>query len=308
MGNFKLTILGCGSATPTLRHMPSAQAVAYGRRLMLIDCGEGTQLQMRRYGVSFAKVSDIFISHLHGDHFLGLPGLLSTMALHDVSGTVTVHISAEGADILSRIMKVFCREMPYKLEYDILDASQPKAALETPAMTVSTFPLLHRVPCNGFIFREKPKGRHIDGEAVRYHSVPHYAIESLRNGADWIKPDGTTIPNALLTREASASVSYAYCSDTSYSPETAEYLSGTDVIYHESTYDASREGLAVRRGHSTALQAAMTALSAGAKKLILGHYSKTIQDEDVLVAEARTIFPNTIAATEGMVIDLDKVQ
>ena len=150
MSYFNITILGCGSATPSTRHNPSAQAVRYRNKLMLVDCAEGTQLQMRRYGLSFAKVSDIFISHLHGDHFLGLPGLLSTMSLHNVEGTVTVHTFAEGADILKRLMNLFCRDHSFNIEYDIIDPENPGVVYEDGNITVTAFPLYHRVPCVGF--------------------------------------------------------------------------------------------------------------------------------------------------------------
>lgn len=305
MSNFNVTVLGCGSATPTLRHFPSAQAVAYGPRTMLVDCGEGTQLQMQRFGISFARVRDIFISHLHGDHFLGLPGLLSTMALHGVEGTVTVHIFEQGAEVLSRFMATFCPETSYTLAYDIMDPGRPGLLMDEKLFTVSTVALSHRVPCFGFVFREKPKLRHIDGEAAKYHGVPHYAMQSLREGADFVTPDGRTIANALLTREPSPSRAYAYCSDTTYEPSLAERLRGVDVLYHEATYGDADAAKAEARGHSTARQAAMIARAAGAGELVIGHYSKVIRDPETIAAEAREIFPNTIAATEGLRIDLD---
>lgn len=306
MSNFNVSILGCGSASPTLRHFPSCQAITYGPRVMLMDCGEGAQLQMRRYGISFARVRDIFISHLHGDHFLGLPGLLSTMALHEVEGTVTVHVFEQGAEALSELMRVFCPETSFNLEYDILDPGRPGLVMDEKMFTVSTVALSHRVPCFGFVFREKPKLRHIDGDAARYHGVPHYAMQSLRQGADFVKADGTVVPNARLTREPSPARSYAYCSDTAYEPSLAERLRGIDVLYHEATYGDADTAKAATRGHSTAREAAMIARTAGARQLVIGHYSQAIQDPDLLVAEAREVFPGTIAATEGLKIDLDR--
>ncbi len=306
MSNFSVTVLGCGSALPTLRHYPSSQAIAYGPRVMLVDCGEGVQLQMQRYGVSFARVRDIFISHLHGDHFLGLPGLLSTMALHGVEGTVTVHVFEPGAEVLSEFMRVFCPETSFKLAFDIMDPGRPGLLMDEKLFTVSTVALSHRVPCFGFVFREKPKLRHIDGEAARYHGVPHYAMQSLREGADFVKTDGTVIPNALLTRAPSPAKAYAYCSDTAYEPSLAERLRGVDVIYHEATYGDADAAKAAHRGHSTARQAAEIARAAGARRLVIGHYSKMITDPETIVAEAREIFPDTIAATEGLRLDLDR--
>lgn len=305
MSYFNITILGCGSATPTTRHNPSAQAVRYRNKLMLVDCAEGTQLQMRRFGLSFAKVSDIFISHLHGDHFLGLPGLLSTMALHNVEGTVTVHTFAEGADLLRRTMDLFCRDRSYIIRYDIIDPSTPGIVYEDSNLVVSAFPLYHRVPCVGYLFREKPKRPHIDGEAVKFHGVPHYMMDAIKAGADFMRGDGTLIPNSWLVKGTDPSFSYAYCSDTAFDERVAESVRGVNVLYHEATYGDENACKAGARGHSTAREAGRIAELAGAGSLILGHYSKTIIDEAKLVAEAAEEFHGTvIAANEGLQIDI----
>ncbi len=305
MSYFNVTILGCGSATPTLKHFPSAQAVQYRNRLMLVDCAEGTQLQLRRYSLSFAKVSDIFISHLHGDHFLGLPGLLSTMALHDVEGSVTVHTFAEGADILRRLMNVFCRDRSYKLEFNIIDPNKTQVVFEDNNLIVTAFPLYHRVPCVGYRFDEKPKRRHIDGAAAKFHNVPHYMMNAIKDGADFERADGTIIPNARLTTAADPSKSYAYCSDTAFDTRVAESVKGVDILYHEATYGDERAQHAAPRGHSTARQAGEIARLAGAGELVIGHYSKTIADETALAAEAAEIFGKpVIAAKEGMILNL----
>lgn len=304
MSEFKVTILGCGSATPTLMHMPTAQAVQYGGRVMLIDCGEGTQLQLRRYRVPYSRITDIFVSHLHGDHCLGLPGLLSTLALHQIGGTVTVHIFRQGAEWLDATLKQFCRERPFNLEYNIIDPGAPGILLNNKTLSVKAFSLSHRVPCVGFIFKEKPKLRHIDGEAVRYHNIPHYAMQSLREGMDWASDDGTIIPNERLTSPPSRSASYAYASDTAFNPQVAMSVRGVDVLYHESTYGDDNEAKAEARGHSTARQAAEIAKLAGVQRLYIGHYSKRITDPQILVEQARTVFPQTFATNEGLTIDI----
>lgn len=305
MGYFNVTILGCGSATPTLRHSPSAQAVRYRNRLMLVDCGEGTQLQLRRYGLSFAKISDIFVSHLHGDHFLGLPGLLSTMALHGVEGAVTVHTFAEGADILRRLMAMFCHETTFTLRYNIITPGQESVLFEDNNLRVTSFPLHHRVPCVGFRFDEKPKRRHIDGPAAKFYDVPHYMMDAIKDGADFTRPDGTIVPNNRLTTPADPSMSYAYCSDTAFDTRVADAVRGVDVLYHEATYGDDRAHNAAPRGHSTAREAGRIAALAGARELILGHYSKTVADESVLAAQAAEEFAGkVIAANEGLVINL----
>lgn len=304
MSYFKVTILGCGSATPTLRHFPSAQAVEYRNRIFLVDCGEGTQLQMRRFGLSYAKVTDIFISHLHGDHFLGLPGLLSTMALHGVEGTVTVHVFKEGAEILQRIMDVFCRPDTFEIRYDIIAKGESRVLFEDGNLQVECFPLYHRVACSGFIFREKTKQRHLKGEVAKFYGVPHWRIPEIKAGADYVLEDGTVVPNRALTSDADPAMSYAYCSDTAFDERVARAVSGVDVLYHEATYGDDSEYKAAPRGHSTARQAAKIAVLAGVRRLVIGHYSKTYKDSAVLASEAREVFADVADASEGMVIEL----
>lgn len=303
MAYFTLTFLGVGAALPTLKHRPSSQAVEYRGRVMLFDCGEGTQLQLRKAGISFHKITDIFISHLHGDHFLGLPGLLSSLDLYDYGGTVTVHTFPEGIKVLRQIMAVFARGSSLSIEYDALD---PKGGLllDTGSFTVESFPLLHRVSDLGFVMREKAKLRHIDGEAVKFHKVPHYWMERLRRGEDYVGADGKVIANRLLTRDADVSKSYAYCSDTAYSESIVPYIKGVDVLYHEATYDNSAAHLAGPRGHSTAEQAARIAELAGAGDLYLGHFSQRIENEDVMLEEARSIHGRSYLAREGMTVEI----
>lgn len=304
MSYFNVTILGCGSATPTLRHNPAAQAVEYRNRLFLIDCGEGTQLQMRRFGLSYSRISDIFISHLHGDHFLGLPGLLSTMSLHNVEGAVTIHTFREGVDILKRLMALFCHQTSFEIRYDIIGPGESKVLYEDGNLEVSCFPLYHRIPCSGFLFREKPKSRHLRGDMAKFLNIPHWQIPAIKAGADFTTADGKVIPNGMLTTDADPQMSYAYCSDTLADPRVAEAVRGVHTLYHEATYGDDSEYKAASRGHSTARQAARIAKMAGAARLIIGHYSKTYKDPDVLAAEAREEFPETIAADEGLRIEM----
>lgn len=303
MADFKVNILGCGSATPSLRHMPSCQVVDHRDRLMMVDCGEGAQLAMRRMRLKYSRLNNIFISHLHGDHCLGLPGLLSTMALHDIEGTVTMHTFAEGAELFERIINFFCRERSYDLRFNII---KPEHAViyEDKSLSVETFPLYHRVPCVGYIFREKPKLRHINREMVDFYKVPVAMMHSIKEGADFVLPDGTVVANERLTTPAEPAYSYAYCSDTVYNPLVAEAVKGVDVVYHEATYTDGDAEKARQRGHSTAGEAAKIALEAGAKKLIIGHYSKSYADESGHIADACRIFPDTIAANEGLTIDI----
>ena len=304
MGYFSVTYLGVGSATPTLRHFPSAQVLSYHGRLMLIDCGEGTQLQLRRYGLSFAKISDIFISHLHGDHFLGLPGLLSTISLHDIEGTITVHTFREGAEMLKQMVDFFCHDISFDMKFNIIDPQAPGLVLDAKQFTVEAFPLYHRVPCVGYFFKEKPKSRHINGEMARFHEVPHYMMNRIREGEDFTRPDGRVIPNVMLTKDPDPVASYAYCSDTQFNPRVAEAVHGATYLYHEATYGDDQVESARKYMHSTAAQAAEIARMAEAGTLVLGHYSQRYDDEEELAAQARRIFPNVIAAREGLTIDI----
>ena len=304
MADFDVHILGCGSATPSLRHLPACQVVDFRNRLMMIDCGEGAQLSLRRQHLKFSRLTDIFISHLHGDHFLGLPGLLSTLALHQEGGSLTIHIAEDGARLLRSIMNVLCRETSFELKYDIFDPEKGGVLIDDKSLTVTAFPISHRVPCSGFRFDEKPKMRHIRGDMVKFHNVPVYKMNEIRAGADFVTPDGHIIPNAVLTSDANPNVSYAYCSDTMYDERIVEHVEGVDVLYHEATYGDDKDFKAAPRGHSTARQAAEIARKAGVGKLVIGHFSKSYTDEAPLVEQARQIFPNTVAAYEGMVIKM----
>lgn len=305
MAKFQIDILGCGSATPTGRHQPSCQVVNFRDKLFMIDCGEGAQLQFRRMGLKFSRLNHVFISHLHGDHLFGLPGLLSTMALHEVSGSVTVHIFSEGARLLKEWMDFFNRNSPFEIIYDIIEQGERRIVYEDSGLTVETFPLYHRTPCNGFIFREKPKLRHLRGDAVKFHGVPVAMLKSIKEGADFVNDEGRVIPNVMLTTDPDPCMSYAYCSDTMADSRVADDIRGVDTVYHEATYDDTMAERARERGHSTARQAAEIALEAGAKRLIIGHFSKRYNSEEILLREASEVFPNVILANEGLQVDLE---
>ena len=306
MTAFDLNILGCGSATSTLRHLPSCQILNVRGHLMMIDCGEGAQLEMRRMHLKFSRLNHIFISHLHGDHCFGLLGLISTMALQGKGGTLTVHIFKEGAELFGRMLDFFCRERPFELKFNIID-TRKAVIYEDDAITVTSFPVNHRVPCVGFLFREKPKQRHINADACKQHDVPQHAMNSLRLGKDYVTPQGVVIPNTELTTDADPSISYAFCSDTKYSKRVIKAVQGVDWIYHEATYGDENLKNAVKRYHSTARHAAVVAREAGVRRLIIGHYSNRYLDETVLLRQAQEEFPATMLAMEGMTIDLNKV-
>jgi len=304
MSDFTVNILGCGSATPSLRHLPASQVIEYRGQLMMVDCGEGAQLSMRRMGLKFSRLGHIFISHLHGDHCLGLPGLLSTLSLQQKGGSVTVHTFADGVEIFSRIMDYFCRERTFELNFNVIDPGRRQTVLETSSLTVEAFPLRHRVPCVGYVFREKPKPLHLRGDMVKFHKIPVNLLGAIKQGADYVTPEGRVVPNSALTTPADPSASYAYCSDTVYDPSIVKYVEGVSLLYHEATYANDAAGKARERFHSTAEEAARIARAAGAGKLLLGHFSKSYDSEARHLQEARAIFPDTEVAFEGMRIDL----
>lgn len=304
MDNMQVKILGCGSATPTPRHNTSSQVVGFRSASYMIDCGEGTQTQMVRFGMSLHRVTDIFLSHLHGDHCLGLIPMLSTMALHQKGGTVTIHTYAEGERVFRPMIDFFVGPADFDIRFNIVDTRQRNLLLETRGLTVESFPLYHRVPTMGFLFREKPKPRHLRGDMLEFYGVPVYARNAIKNGADFVTPDGVTVANERLTTDPSPSASYAYCSDTVYDPRVAEAVRGVDVLYHEATYEGQFAEKARNRGHSTALEAARVARDAGVGRLVLGHFSKAADEEEIL-RQAREIFPATILAREGLSINVE---
>lgn len=304
MEKFDLYILGCGSASPTPRHNPSAQVIDFRDNLMMIDCGEGTQKMMRQMHLKFSRLKHIFISHLHGDHCLGLPGLLSTLALHQTTGTINVYLPAEGAErVIDMINFVISEHGPMKINYVKLEGN-PGVIYETPSLTVEAFPLYHRVPCFGFLFREKPRLRHLRSDMIRFYNIPVSQLHGIKGGADYVTPEGVVVANERLTTPADPARSYAYCSDTMFDARVAEAVKGVDVLYHEATYHSSMAETATLRGHSTAAQAAQIAAMAGVKTLVIGHYSKRYTDIEMLTSDAQVHFPNVIGADEGMKIEI----
>lgn len=270
----------------------------------MIDCGEGTQLQLRRQHIHFSFINHIFISHLHGDHSFGLIGLISTFGL--LGRTAPLHIYAD--PMLEKVMRpqldFYCKDIKFPLFFHSIDASRHNVIFEDNTITVETLPLNHRMPCCGFLFREKPKRRHLIGDMASHYNIPTYLRQSIKDGADFITPDGEVIENRRLTKDADPSRSYAYCSDTRPCPEICKYLKDVDLLYHEATFAESEKERARITHHSTAREAAEIALKAGAKRLVIGHFSSRYDDEEELQAEAREIFPDSICANEGSIFSI----
>ena len=306
MEPFRVHILGCGSALPTLRHFPSSQIVEVREKLFMVDCGEGAQMQLRRCHVRFTKVGHVFISHMHGDHCFGLIGMISTFGLLGRTATLHIHANELLGDMIKRQMDLFCHDLGYEVEFHPIDATRREVIYEDRSLTVETIPLVHRLPTCGFLFREKPLLPHIRREKIDFYGIPTSQIQNIKNGADWIMEDGTVIPNSQLVTPADEPRSYAYCSDTRYMPELHLQLKGVTTLYHESTYGEDNLQMAQKYNHSTARQAALVARDAEVGQLILGHYSSRYEDENVLLEEAREVFENVRLANEMDVIDVKK--
>lgn len=304
MERFELHILGCGSALPTLRHHPTSQIVLRGDKLFMVDCGEGSQLQMRHQRLSFSKLHHIFISHLHGDHCFGLMGLISTFSLLGRTGDLVIHAPGELEDLLRPWLKFYCKGAGFQVIIQAFDTTRSETIYEDKTLTVSTIPLRHRLPCCGFLFRERQSLPHIRRDVTDYYEIPVYAFNSIKEGAGWTTPDGRVIPHEWLVSPAAPPRSYAYCSDTAYLPENVPLLEGVDLLFHEATFSRAESARATETFHSTAEQAATMARDAHVKKLVIGHFSARFDDESGLLAEARAVFPETIVANEGLCVPI----
>jgi ribonuclease Z len=305
---FEVTILGCGSATPTLRHGPTSQLLEHDSQYYLIDCGEGTQLQLRRFKIRFLKINHIFISHNHGDHCLGLPGLIST--LHLLGRNRELHVYAQKGlkEAVEHQLQVSHSRLRFEIIWHDLAPDGKNLIFSNKKLEVYSFPLDHRVPCCGFLFSEREKLLNIKPEYVEKYSIPVARIRQIKSGSDYTLEDGTVIPNTELTYAPEPPCSYAYCSDTAYQAQTANYVQGVNLLYHESTFLEGELERAAYTHHSTASQAAAVAKEADAGKLLLGHYSARYRDTELFRKEARQVFENVELADEGMVVPVKNVE
>jgi ribonuclease Z len=303
----KLTILGTSSALPTSERFPSAHVLNAHERLYLIDCGEGTQMQLRKNRIRFSKINHIFISHLHGDHVFGLYGLLSTFSLMGRTAPVNLYAPENYCSMLNSHLSDFDIHLNFEIDFHPLSGKDPVLILEDRYLTVTSFPLDHRVKAFGFIFREKPHDRNMIKESVEKYEIPGVRIPAIKKGEDFVTADGTIIKNDDLTIPGPESLSYAYCSDTRYFPGLPSFIKNADLLYHEATFDKSLQQLATTTGHSTTSDAARIAMEAGVKTLIIGHFSARYKDVSALVNEARELFPATIAAIDGTTYDVGTI-
>lgn len=304
MEKFEVHILGCGSALPTTRHQATSQVLNIREKLFMIDCGEGTQVQLRRSRLRFSRLNHIFISHLHGDHCFGLIGLISTYAMLERTAQLHIHAHADLQKLLAPQLDYFCKGMTFEVVFHPFNPGEQTVIYEDRSVSVETIPLRHRLPTCGFLFREKPTSRHIRREMIDFYQIPLYMINRIKSGEDYLLDDGTCIPCDRLTLPADPPRSYAYCSDTAYLPRIVDQVRGVDLLFHEATFASSEAVRARQTCHSTAEQAASIARDAQVKKLLIGHFSARYETENVLLQEAKTVFPDTLLASENLKIEL----
>lgn len=308
---FKITVLGSSGALPAYGRFPSAQLVEIQNRYFLIDCGEGTQMQLMRFQLSFHKINHIFISHLHGDHYLGLTGLLFTMHLQRRATKLHIYSQRGLEDILLLQLKYSRSVLNYRIIFHTIDPGEKKVIFEDQVLIVETIPLVHKINCVGFLFREKPKPKKINKEKLQ-EQMPVYGagrllqyIVELKAGADVFDESGNLLyKNEDFTLPAKPNYSFAYCSDTAYTENIVEQIRGVDLLYHEATFMEDEKDKATETRHSTAAQAARIANKAQVKRLLIGHFSARYRELQPILEEARSIFSETSLAIEGKTFEL----
>jgi ribonuclease Z len=301
---FEVNILGCGSALPTTKHFLSSQVVNLRDKLYMIDCGEGAQLQFRAMKLHFQKLNRIFISHLHGDHCFGLPGLISTLGLLGRTADLHIHAHPDAGKLFEPLLGYFAKTLPYKVHFQAFNPGKNEVIFENKCLKVTTIPLKHRIPCAGFLFEEKPGNPHIIREMIDFHHVPVSRIRAIKDGAPFVTDEGETIPSNIFTRPAEPPRKYAYCSDTAYYEKIIPIIADVNLLYHEATFSNADLARAEETFHSSAAQAASIAKAANVGKLIIGHFSARYPNEQILLSEALKIFPKTQTAYEKMILKL----
>jgi ribonuclease Z len=303
MSTVKLTILGCGSALPAINAFHSAQLLEMRGKVFMIDCGEGTQIRLRQYRLSTTRMNHIFISHLHGDHSLGLPGLLSTLGMTGRTAPLTIHAHPDLERIIGVTINYFCQDSPFEIRYEAIDPYRHAVIYEDNSLTVTSLPLKHRVPTCGFLFEEKALERHLIRSMIDAYSIPVHNLKAIKNGADYTTPEGEIVANHRLTTPPTPPKRYAYCSDTACYSKLIPLIDGVDCLYHEATFLECDMARAKETFHSSARQAADIAAQAHVKQLIIGHYSARYHDITLFEQEARAVFPATTAAKDGAVFE-----
>ncbi|MBT4826659.1 MAG: ribonuclease Z [Bacteroidetes bacterium] len=300
----KLTILGCHSATPLENAHTTSQVLEVKDHLFLIDCGEGTQIQLRNQKIKFSRIKHIFISHLHGDHFYGLVGLVSTFRLLGRTADLHVYGPKGIKEVLTLQLKLANSWTNYNLFFHELEENESTLIFEDDTLRVHTLPLDHRVYTNGFLFEEKPGLRRLDKEKIKNYDIPHYDFQRLKLGKDLILEDGSLVQNNKVTLNPKPIKRYAFCSDTAYNESVVHLVEGVDLLYHEATFLDAHENLAEKTKHSTAAQAAKIAQLAKVKRLVLGHFSSRYRDKSGFLTEAAPFFDAVELAADGKTFDI----
>ncbi|HPE76679.1 MAG TPA: ribonuclease Z [Draconibacterium sp.] len=296
---FELTILGSNSALPTSDRYPTAQVLNILGRFFLIDCGEGTQIQLRRNKIGFSKIKHIFISHLHGDHYFGLIGLISTLNLMGLKTDIHIYAPSEIKTLLQPQLDFLKGDLNLTLVFHPLNFKKPQQIFIDKNVEVLSFPLKHSISTCGFLFRELPRLANIKKEMIRYYNIPIAKIKEIKNGADFVTSEGEVVANEKLTNKPAEPRSYAFCTDTTFHAPIIEVIKNVDLLYHEATFLEAMRDFAAKTMHSTTIDAANVAKLANAKKLLIGHFSARYNDIKLFEKEARTVFKNTEAVKEG---------
>ncbi len=297
--SFSFTVLGSSSALPTSTRNLSAYVLHIHERIFLLDCGEGTQIQLRKNKIKFGRLNHIFISHIHGDHSFGLFGLLSSFNLMGRKNDLHIYAPPELENILNIHFELFGIKLKYSLIFHRVNCNSSERIYEDKQVYVDSFPLVHRIPTCGYLFVEKEKPRSLKPEMIDLYSIPIDQRQGIKNGADFIKESGQIVPNNILTDDPPPGRSFAYCTDTRFHRGIVSKIKNIDLLFHESTYMDEDANLAKSNFHSTAREAAMIAKEAGVKKLILGHFSTRYKDLNLLLNEARKVFPESFLAEDG---------
>lgn len=304
MNKFKVHILGCGSALPTVNHLPTSQVLDIRGKLMMIDCGEGSQRQFRIMHLNFSRIINIFISHLHGDHCFGLPGMLSTMGLVGRTNRLNIFGPIGLKSFIDSFLSIFGQYINYEIEVIELPHESGVVAFEDKSCVVHTLQLNHRITTIGYVFSEKVANRHLVKDMISFYNVPISMYKDIINGADFVTESGMIIKNNRLTRDGTPSRKYAFLSDTTYQPSLLPFLDDVTTMYHEATFLKVDSDRAYQTGHSTTIDAANMARKSKVNKLLIGHYSARYNNTKTFEFEAKEIFLDTIAVQEGDTFDI----
>tara|TARA_B100001741_G_C16523523_1_gene585942 strand:+ start:118 stop:1044 length:927 start_codon:yes stop_codon:yes gene_type:complete len=301
--SFKLTVLGCGSAIPNLVDCPTSQLLNVNERFFLLDCGEGTQVQLKKYGINLQRISHIFISHLHGDHYFGLIGLINSMHLLNRNKELHVYAHTPLKAIIDAQLKISSTELRFPLFFHEISLVNQSILFEDETVIVENIILDHTLSCSGFIFTEKKSNRKIIKHIIEKLNIPYDKINSIKNGADWIDNQGNIIKNDEITEPNTPPNTYAFCTDTSFKKLLVDSIKGVDLLYHEATFKKDMQKRAIETGHSTTYDASRIAKMSDVKCLMIGHISQRYKNKQELLQETKMIFNNSILAYSGLTID-----